>query len=119
MLHTRFRFLRPRSRSQSGQMSNSCHSHNSESTEGNLMKLHRKIKHNKKVCHAQALGSCTQAQGFSRVKVESAEENLMKVYRKIQHNKKVCHAQDLGSYALGQDHNPVRDQVVPKLVSQQ
>ena len=29
----------------------------SETTEANLMKLHRKIKHNEKVCRAQDLGS--------------------------------------------------------------
>ena len=29
----------------------------SSATEANLMKLHRKIKHNEKVCRAQDLGS--------------------------------------------------------------
>ena len=32
---------------------------NSETTESNLMKLHRKIKHNEKVSSAQDLGSYT------------------------------------------------------------
>ena len=32
------------------------------------MKLHRKIEHNKKVCHAQELGSCAQGQGHNQVK---------------------------------------------------
>ena len=32
------------------------------------MKLHRKIEHNKKVCHAQALGSYAQGQGHNRVR---------------------------------------------------
>ena len=55
---TRVRFLRPNSRSQSGKCqivpTNMCCSY---TTEANLMKLHRKIKHNKKVCNAQGLGS--------------------------------------------------------------
>ena len=32
---------------------NSCLSNNSETTEANLMKIHRKIEHNVKVYHAQ------------------------------------------------------------------
>ena len=32
------------------------------------MKLHRKIKHNEKVCDAQDLGSYTQGQGHNRVR---------------------------------------------------
>ena len=32
------------------------------------MKLHRKIKHNEKVCCAQELGSCAQDQGHNQVK---------------------------------------------------
>ena len=31
------------------------------------MKLHRKIKHNEKVCRAQELGSYTQGQGRNQV----------------------------------------------------
>ena len=54
---TWFRFLSPRSRSQSGQRSKSCLSNNSKTTEANLTKLHRKIEHNEKVCRAQELGS--------------------------------------------------------------
>ena len=65
---TRFRFLNPRSRSQSGQRSKSCLRNNSKTTEANLMKLHRKIKHNEKVCHAQELGSYAQGQGHNQVK---------------------------------------------------
>ena len=64
---TRFRFLRPRSRLQSGQRSKSCLSNNSKTTEANLTKLHRKIEHNKKVCPAQELGSYAQGQGHSHV----------------------------------------------------
>ena len=31
------------------------------------MKLHRKIKHNEKVCHAHAIGSYAQGQGHNQV----------------------------------------------------
>ena len=65
---TRFRFLSPRSRSQSGQRSKSCLSNNSKTTEANLTKLHRKIEHNEKVCSAQEMGSYTQGQGHNQVK---------------------------------------------------
>ena len=68
MLCTRFRFLSPRSRSQSGQRSKSCLSNNSKTTETNLTKLHRKIEHNEKVCSAQELGSYTQGQGHNQVR---------------------------------------------------
>ena len=61
-------FLRPRSRSQSGQRSKSCLSNNPKTTEANLRKLHRKIEHNEKVCCAQELGSYTQGQGHNQVK---------------------------------------------------
>ena len=36
--------------------------------EANLTKLHRKIEHNKKVCHAQELGFYAQGQGHNRVR---------------------------------------------------
>ena len=77
MSRTLFRFLCPRSRSrsQSGQRSKSCLSNNSKTTEANLTKLHRKIEHNEKVCHAQELGpfaqelgSYAQGQGHNQVK---------------------------------------------------
>ena len=64
---SRFRFLRPRSRSQSGQRSKLCVSNNSKTAEAKLTKLHRKIEHNK-VCCAQELGSYAQCQGHSQVK---------------------------------------------------
>ena len=57
MLCSRFRFRRLMSRSQSVQRSKSCFSNNSKTTEANLTELHRKIEHNKKVGHAQDLGS--------------------------------------------------------------
>ena len=62
MLRTWFRFIRPRSRSQSGQRSKSCLSNNSKTTEANLTKLHRKTEHYDKVFHAQDLGSYAQGQ---------------------------------------------------------
>ena len=65
--HTRLRFLRQRSRPQLGQRSKVCLSHNSEIVEANLMILHRKIKHNRKVCRAQDLGFYAQVHGHNRV----------------------------------------------------
>ena len=65
MSFSRFRCLRSRSRSQSGQRSKLCLSNSSKTTEANLMKLHRKIEHNAKVCRTQELGSCAQGQGHN------------------------------------------------------
>ena len=88
------------------------------------MKLHRKIKHNEKVCRAHDLGSYAQGQGRNQVKgknlvsaitEKNAEANLTKLHRKIEHNKKLCRAQELGSYAQGQGHNQVKGQIVPKI----
>ena len=62
------RFLRPRSRSQSGLRSKSCLSNNSKTTEANLTKFHRQIEHNEKVCRAQELGSYAQGQCHNHVK---------------------------------------------------
>ena len=42
--------------------------------------------------------------------------NLTKLHRKIEHNEKVCRAQELGSYAQGQGDNPVKCQIVPKIM---
>ena len=36
--------------------------------EANLIKLHRKIKHNENVCRAHDLGSYAQGQGHKRVR---------------------------------------------------
>ena len=58
------------------------------------MKLHRKIKHDKKVCRAQ--------------NNSKTEENLPKLHGKIIYNYKVCHTQELRSYAQGQSHNQVK-----------
>ena len=46
----------------------SCLSESSYTTEANLMKLHRKIKHNEKVCRAHDFGSYAQGQGRNQVK---------------------------------------------------
>ena len=67
-VRTLFRFLRPRSRLQSGQRSKSCLSNNSKTTEANLTKLHRKIEHNERVCCAQELGSYALDKGHNQVK---------------------------------------------------
>ena len=89
------------------------------------MKLHRKIKHNKRVCRAHDLGSYTQGQGHNQVKGQNlvsaitqktTEANLTKLHRKIEHNEMVCRAQELGSYAQGQGHNRVKGQIVSKIV---
>ena len=40
----------------------------SETTQANLTKLHRKIEHNEKVCHTQELGFYAQSQGHNQVK---------------------------------------------------
>ena len=68
MLCTQLRFLHPRSRSQSGQRSNSYLGNNSKTTEANLTKLHKKIEHHEKVCLVQELGSYVQGQGHNQVR---------------------------------------------------
>ena len=45
-----------------------CLSHNLKTTETHLMKLHRKIKHNKKVFRAHELDSHVKGYGCNRVK---------------------------------------------------
>ena len=85
------------------------------------MKLHRKIKHNEKVCRAHDLGSYAQGQGHRSKSClsynsKTTEANLTKLHRKIEHNEKVCRAQELGSYVKGQGHNQVKGQIVPKIV---
>ena len=58
------------------------------------MKLHRKIKHNEKVCRAHDLGSYAQGQGRNQVKGQNlvsaiffnsktTEASLTKLHRKI------------------------------------
>ena len=54
----------------------------SQTTEANLMKLHRKIKHNEKVCCAHGLVSYAQGQGHNQVKgqnlVSAITQKLLK-----------------------------------------
>ena len=84
------------------------------------MKLHRKIKHNEKVCCAHDLGSHAQGQGRSQVRGQNRVKNSKTaeahLHRKIEHNEKVCRAQVFSSYAQGQGHNQVRGQIVHKIV---
>ena len=47
-------------------------SNNSKTTEANLMKRHRKIEHNEKVCQAQELGNYAQCQGHNHVRCQIA-----------------------------------------------
>ena len=72
MSFLRFRFLRLRSRFQSGQRSKSCLSNNLKTTEANLAKLHEKIERNVNMCGAQELGSNTQGQGHNQVRGQIA-----------------------------------------------
>ena len=85
------------------------------------MKLHRKVKHNEKVCSAHDLGSYAQGQGCNQVSClsnnsKTTEANLTRLHRKIEINEKVCRAQELGSYSQGQGHNQVKGQILPKIV---
>ena len=51
-------------------------------TEANLIKLHRKKKHNEKVCHTHDLGSYAQGQGRDQVRgqnhVSAITQKLLK-----------------------------------------
>ena len=53
-----------------------------KTTEANLMKLHRKIKHNEKMCHAHDLCSYAQGQGRNQVRgqnlVSAITQKLLK-----------------------------------------
>ena len=65
--------------------------------EANLIKLHRKIKHNENVCRAHDLGSYAQGQGRNQVRGQNrvlaiTQKNLTKLHRKIEHNEKLCSA---------------------------
>ena len=85
------------------------------------MKLHRKIKHNEKVCCAQDLGSYALDQRSKSClsnNSKTTEANLTKLHRKIEHNDKVRCAQKIGSCAQGQGHNQVRGQIAPKIRSE-
>ena len=54
----------------------------SYTAEANLMTLHRKVKHNEKVCQAHDLGSYAQGQGRNQVKgqnlVSAITQKLLK-----------------------------------------
>ena len=54
----------------------------SYTTEANMMKLHKKIKHNEKVCRAQYLGSYARGQGRNQVRgqnrVSAITQKLLK-----------------------------------------
>ena len=74
------------------------------------MKFHRKIKHNRKVCHTQELGYHIQGQGHNqRPEVRTclcdylklAEGNFVKNHKKVNHNQKVCHTLYLCSQTQG------------------
>ena len=74
------------------------------------MKLHRKIKHNEKVCRAHDLDSYAQGQGRNQAEVKIVSQQKLKNFwskfnetsqKDRTYNKKVCHAQELGSYAQG------------------
>ena len=73
-------------------MSKSCLSNNSKTTEANLTNLHKRIKHNKKVCCAQELDSYAQDQGHNQVSGQivpkivlqiTSEANLIKLNKKV------------------------------------
>ena len=75
-----------------------CLSNNSKTTEANVVKLHRKIDHNEKVCRPQELCSHIQGQGHnqgSEVKLflceylKHAEANFVKLSKKVNHKVKV------------------------------
>ena len=50
----------------------------SQTAEANFMKLHRKIKHNEKVCQAQDLGSYAKGQGQRSKSCLSNNAKLLK-----------------------------------------
>ena len=71
------------------------------------MKLHRKIEHNEKVCHAQGLASYAQGQGHNQVNSQIVPKSVLLINcrskfdetsQKDIHNKKMCLAHDLDSY---------------------
>ena len=76
-------------------------SHNSKTNKENLIKLHRKVKQNEKVCRIQKLGSTTKVQvtikGHSFVTYKScvshnsqtSKENLIKFHRKVEPDENV------------------------------
>ena len=49
-----------------------------KTTEANLMKLHRKIKDNEKVCQAQDIGSYAQSQGHNQARGQNRVSEITK-----------------------------------------
>ena len=90
MLHLGVRFLYARSRSIRSEFElclKSCLSNNSKTTQANLMKLHRKLKHNEKVFHTQELGNHIQGQGHNQgLEVKSCWSKFVKLHKKINRN---------------------------------
>ena len=92
-------------------------SHNSITNKGNLIKLHRKIKQNERVCRAQIkvptakVKVTIEGQRFVTYKSLVSHNsitnkgNLIKLCRKIKQTEKVCRTQNLGSQDQGQGHN--------------
>ena len=101
---TKFRFLHPRSRSQSGQRSNSCLGNNSKNTEANLTKLRRKIEHHGKECCVQELGSYVKGQGHNQVRYVIIKIKVLcprsGSHRKVKQNDNFCPVQDSGFLAV-------------------
>ena len=59
----------------------SCLRNNSNTTQANFMKLHKKMKQNEKVCHTQILGSHIQGQGHNQ-----GSANFFKLHITVNHN---------------------------------
>ena len=70
MSHTKFRFPRPKSRSKSKvkrlSLTNYASAITPKTNKENKIILHRKIKQNEKLCHAQNLVSYYEGQGHNR-----------------------------------------------------
>ena len=83
-MHIKITSVRPSVRPPASQSVHykSCPSDCSLTTEANLMKLHRKIKDNEKMCHAHDLGSYAQGQGHNQVRgqncVSAITQKLLK-----------------------------------------
>ena len=55
-----------------------------QTTEANLIKLHRKIKHNEKVCHTHDFGSYAQGQGRYQVRGQNCVSAItQKLFKQI------------------------------------
>ena len=54
----------------------------SDTTEANLMKLHRKVKHNEKVCHTHDFDSYAQGQGRNQVRGQNRVSAITQILLK-------------------------------------